>query len=274
MNNVNRLNRAAGWGVAMYLEHCIPEGPADESSLIELFGPVVTDSKSPFFMGASRHTNNTGELTAFGEAIIWLKSNWIRLCESTSTPLRKIVFHSDSDYAINAIIGTYRGSINSDLYSHIQQLLRDFKLSLQPSNLDRNGLPRALISIPSISIRKVKAHSGIKGNEKADKLAELGQNKVCNLGRYSILSQNNSPINRPHDNSKNFDVVSKSSLNVNSKILEVTHIAHETSFDGQFPNYSCISPSLQQQVVSSPLSSSSSSRSSSPTLHPFGLLDY
>ena len=71
---------------------------------------------------------------------------------------------------------------------------------------------------------------------------------------------------------KIFDVVSKTSLNINSKFLD--NIAHETCFDGQFPNYSCILPSLQQQFDSSPLSSSSSSRSSSPTLHPFGLLDY
>ena len=274
-NNINRMNRTAGWGVAMYMEHYIPGGPAVNTfSLVELFGPVVTDSKSPFFMGASRHTNNTGELTAFGEAIIWLMSNWNQLCESTSTPLKNIVFHSDSDYAINAIIGTYRGSTNADLYSHIQKLLREFKLSLQSSNFVRNDLPHARILIPTISIRKVKAHSGIKGNEKADNLAELGQNKVCSLGRYSISSQNNLPINRPHDTSKNFEVVSKSSLNNNSKILEVTHIAHETTFDGQFPIYSCISPSLHQQVDSSPLSSSSSSSSSSPTLHPFGLLDY
>ena len=243
-------------------------------SLVELFGPVVTDSKSSFFMGASRHTNNTGELTTFGEAIIWLISNWNQLCESTSTPLKNIVVHNDGDYAINAIIGTYRGSTNAVLYSHIQKLLREFKLSLQLSNFVRNDLPHALILIPTISIRKVKAHSDIKGNEKADNLAELGQNKVCNLGRYTILSQNILPINRPHDTSKNFDVVSKSSLNDNSKILEVTHIAHETTFDGQFPNYSYISPSFHQQVDSSPLSSSSSSTSSSPTLHPFGLLDY
>ncbi len=38
---------------------------AAESSLIDLFGPVITDSNSPFFLGAALHTNNTG---ALGEA--------------------------------------------------------------------------------------------------------------------------------------------------------------------------------------------------------------
>jgi ribonuclease HI len=74
--------------------------------LIELFGPVVTDSNSPFFLGATLHTNNTGELTAFGEAIIWLISNWKQICASISIPLKNIVIHSDSNYAINTIIGT------------------------------------------------------------------------------------------------------------------------------------------------------------------------
>jgi hypothetical protein len=71
MHTVNRLNRLAGWGVAIYMMHNASNNctdlvsPAAESSLIELFGPVITDSNSPFFLGAALHTNNTG---ALGEA--------------------------------------------------------------------------------------------------------------------------------------------------------------------------------------------------------------
>jgi hypothetical protein len=53
------------------------------------------------------------------------------------------------------------------------------------------------------SIRKVKAHVGIKGNEKAAMLAQMGQHKVCNSGRYFILPQNNLPTNCLHNSSKN-----------------------------------------------------------------------
>jgi ribonuclease HI len=243
--------------------------------LIELFGPVVTDSNSPFFLGAALHTNNTGELTAFGEAIIWLLSNWKQICASISTPLKNIVIHSDSNYAINSIIGTESGPSNLQLYSNIRQILREFKESLQSSNSVDIGLSTALITAPIFSIRKVQAHAGIKGNERADMLAQMGQHEVCNSGRYSISFQNNSPSNYLHNTSKNSNLVSKISPNDNSKKLEVTHIAHETPFEGQFPHFSSISPSLQQQSDSSPSSLSKSFiSSSSPTLHPFGLTDY
>ena len=169
MNNVRRLVRSAGWGVAIYIRHSnCTDGTLPP--LIELFGPVVTDSNSPFFLGAALHTNNTGELTAIGEAIIWLISNWKQICASISTPLKNIVIHSDSNYAINAIVGTESGPSNLQLYSNIRQLLREFKQSLQSSNLVDNGLSTALITAPTFSIRKVQAHAGIKGNEKASTL--------------------------------------------------------------------------------------------------------
>ena len=188
---------------------------------------------------------------------------------------KNIVIHSDSNYAINTIIGTESGSCNLQLYSNIRQLLREFKESLKSSDLVDNGLSTTLITAPTFSVHKVQAHAGIKGNERADMLAQMGQHKVCNSGRYSTVSQNNnSPKNYLHNISTNSDPVTKFSLNDNSKKLEVTHIAHETSFEDQFPHFSSISPSLQQQSDSSPSSSSDCSRSSSPTLHPFGLTEY
>jgi ribonuclease HI len=280
MHTVNRLNRLAGWGVAIYMMHNASNNctdivsPAAESSLIDLFGPVITDSNSPFFLGAALHTNNTGELTALGEAIIWLISNWKPLCESIYTPLKNIVIHSDSNYAINAIIGTESGPSNIQLYSRIRQLLLEFKHSLQPYNLAENGVSSIPMTAPTFSIRKVKAHAGIKGNEKADVLAQMGQHKVCNSGRYFILSQNNPPTNGLCNSSKNLNVVSELHLNDNSKNSEVTHIDHETSIESHFPNYCCLSPPLQQQFHSGPPSPSSSSMSSDPAEYPLGLKDY
>jgi hypothetical protein len=43
--------------------------------IAELFGPVVTDESDPLpvFMGADGHSNNTGELQATAEALLWFK---------------------------------------------------------------------------------------------------------------------------------------------------------------------------------------------------------
>ena len=82
---------------------------------------------------------------------------------SISSPLKNIVIHSVSNYAISTIIGAESGPSNLQLYSNIRQLLREFKESLQSSNLVDKGLSTALITAPTFSIRKLQAHAGIKG---------------------------------------------------------------------------------------------------------------
>ena len=79
-----------------------------------------------------------------------------------------IVIHSDSEYAINAIIGTESGPCNIQLYSRIRLLLCDLKQNLQASDLEGKRHSGASITVPTFSIRKAKSHAGIKGNEKAD----------------------------------------------------------------------------------------------------------
>ena len=68
---------------------------------------------------AAKQSNNTGELTAIGEALLWLILNWKHLLEfktvttkTTTAPLKSIVIHSDSTYAINSTIGTDSGPCN------------------------------------------------------------------------------------------------------------------------------------------------------------------
>jgi hypothetical protein len=62
--------------------------------IAELFGPVVTDESDPLFMGAARasdgHSNNTGELRAIAEALLWLKD--------TERSLSPVLFCLDSEY--------------------------------------------------------------------------------------------------------------------------------------------------------------------------------
>ena len=73
--------KPAGWGFCVF-----EMAPGDSSAglgrlkpIAELFGPVVTDESGPLFMpgpvpvGADGHSNNTGELQAVAEALLWLK---------------------------------------------------------------------------------------------------------------------------------------------------------------------------------------------------------
>ena len=39
----------------------------------ELYGPVITDASSTLSLGATLGSNNTGELSAIGEALLWLR---------------------------------------------------------------------------------------------------------------------------------------------------------------------------------------------------------
>ena len=53
-----------------------------------------------------------------------------------------------------------------------------------------NSVTGAPSKIPSFSFHKVKAHAGIKGNERADKLANIGQIETCAVGRYLTILEN------------------------------------------------------------------------------------
>ena len=57
-----------------------------------LHGPVVLDASSPLSLGAELGSNNTAELSAFGEALLWLK-------DEEPTGGLPAVLHYDSTYA-------------------------------------------------------------------------------------------------------------------------------------------------------------------------------
>ena len=114
-------------------------------SLVEEFaGPVVTDPEAEDFVGAEVGSNNTAELTAFGEALRWL------LIEGGDD---RAVIRADSQYAGNLASGTWKAKANKALVAHVQELWR------------------AVAALRPISWDHVRAHRGHRWNERADHLA-------------------------------------------------------------------------------------------------------
>ena len=114
-------------------------------------GPVVTDYKSPVYLGARKHSNNTGELTALMEAMLWA-------LEKDTQPHTPIIIRPDSELAMGWVIGDIIAHTNKDLVKKARQIYE--KLLTQ-----RNG---------KIWWKHVKGHSDHKRNDGADRLADEG----------------------------------------------------------------------------------------------------
>jgi len=146
----------AGWGVAI-----VDTGSDGNLSIVaELFGPVVVDSASCFFLGAEVCSNNTGELSAICEALLWLLQH-----ESSGRPAAILY---DSDYAAKITTGRYRAQKNQVLAAKAQSLLMEVRQKR------------------SIRFEHVKGHSKNKWNDAADALANRGSTlAACTIGRYA-----------------------------------------------------------------------------------------
>ena len=155
--------KPAGWGFCVF-----EMAPGDSSAglgrlkpIVELFGPVVTDESDPLFMGADGHSNNTGELQAVAEALLWLKD--------TERSLSPVLFCLDSEYAANAIQGTSQVHKNAVLIEKGKQLY------LEEARRRAGGL----------SFTHVPSHCKILGSERADEPAARGKaNLRCAVGRF------------------------------------------------------------------------------------------
>lgn len=156
--NVREKAAAAGWGVAV--GRIAEDACSSLEWTAELYGPVVTDRDSPLSLGAEVGSNNTGELSALGEALLWLRD------EAPGSKSLPAAVHYDSQYAANIVTGRNRAHKNLELASTLQRLYAEIKQQ-RPLNLVY-----------------VKGHSGVAGNELADRLASMGAE-----GRYSTASK-------------------------------------------------------------------------------------
>eukprot|EP00973_Karenia_brevis_P066680 9270500-Karenia_brevis.AAC.1 len=79
-----------------------------------MYGKVITDEGSRFYLGAEVGSNNTGELQALGEALIWIRDHGKRD--------RVYIVHVDSKYAINGALGRSGGKTNLAMVDTIAEL--------------------------------------------------------------------------------------------------------------------------------------------------------
>ena len=133
----------AGWGFVVIVGDS-GLGKGSGELLEEKFGPVVTNPNDEDFLGAEVGSNNTGELTAFANALRWILSQG----EDGEYLIR-----TDSTYAGNIADGTWKAKANLALVEKVRVMWDEVK------------------SISRVSWNHVRAHRGHRWNERADHLA-------------------------------------------------------------------------------------------------------
>jgi len=205
-NVVTGMNNPAGFGVVAFENS---QGLADspevrqqvikqENVKIELYGPVVPSSKrrnlqhGTFFIGAETGSNNTGELTGAAESLLWLIDQQYLTGRSVSA----LVLY-DSKYAANAITGVNMIEKNPMLAGFGKWLLHQARA-------------RSVV----VLFEHVKGHAGNFGNERADRLADLGaKGDFSNAGRFTMCSPYAEPDDDPSAVSRKIASPSLSTFN-------------------------------------------------------------
>ena len=139
----------AGWG------WCFRQG----DNWTKACGPVVTQADHNAYRGAQVGSNNTGELTAIIEALLYAHQH-----DHT-----EVHIHSDSRWAINVILGRWRPQRHKSLVNYARNLLR--------------------INGRKASLHWIKAHAGHEGNELADTLANSGKISTQRQGTNAQLPE-------------------------------------------------------------------------------------
>ena len=129
------------------------DGKSDESAWIlhEGAGPVCIDEHEPQYVGAQKHTNNTGEITAAIEGMR-------KLLEIGKSTIPEILIRPDSKLTMDLIIG--------DIQPKKKILLVEFARNIYKRLTQRHP--------GKVSWSHIKSHSGHKWNDRVDALAEWG----------------------------------------------------------------------------------------------------
>ena len=122
------------------------------------YGTVIIDESSPAFIGAKECTNNTAELSAIVEAMLWALS-----LSNVKDGVVHIFY--GSKYAADNIMGANHPSRNRRLV-YMGRIVRE-----------------KLLHKHDIRWTWVKGHQGNVGNERADRLADAGREGIMEGAR-------------------------------------------------------------------------------------------
>jgi ribonuclease HI len=142
-----------------------------------------------FSFGANVASNNTGELCAIGEAILWLKEYFA----DKIYPKYFFILY-DSEYAAKSVMRVFNGKKNMELIQNIRSVYDDVNILMKrhqrtyPSSQPPQLSPPFSSYPPGISFLHIKAHADHYWNDFADRLAKKGsRGMICNEGRYAKL---------------------------------------------------------------------------------------
>lgn len=163
-----------------------------------MFGPVIVAGNikhkhlEPFWIGAEVGSNNTGELSAVGEALLWVTSFFRSGTPSTAplgSPYRgveEVVICYDSAYAAKVATGEFNGPKNPKLVSCVRQLLQHACAAMKTPVPTHVTTVETHASANKLQFVHVRAHNKHYWNELADELALQGCNgRISQQGRYA-----------------------------------------------------------------------------------------
>ena len=155
-------NGAKGeWGTAAYgahVERLTADGEPEAAA--DLWGPVVVDSASLWYLGAEKGTNNTGELCGVIQALLWL----LHVASGTEGA----VILCDSCYSMDMLDERATPRTNVALILLGKNLLVQVRQQR------------------AVKFVHVKGHSGDPGNDRADELVQWGKHDSDEYARFRV----------------------------------------------------------------------------------------
>ena len=138
---VNRDAKTKVWGVAGYgaavlrlMEATAADGDeAAFDTVADIFGPVVTEKPSHWFLECERGTNNTGEICGIIQALLWL------LYFDMEDDKVDVIILYDSMYAADVIQGTKKAKANTEVVQLAQAQLTQVRAQRQVTFIHVKG---------------------------------------------------------------------------------------------------------------------------------------